>query len=89
MYENIRKQIDEVIKEKPPEAVLFSGGVDSSAILYNAHKYNSDVMGITVGIKGNNSSDIQYSKLVAEELGIKNHRIFYVEPEKVKDMIET
>ena len=32
MYENIREQIDRVIKNNTPEAVLFSGGVDSSAI---------------------------------------------------------
>ena len=89
MYDNIRNKIDEVIKENTPESVLFSGGVDSSAILYNAHKYNTDVMGITVGVKGKESSDIQYSKMVADEMGMINHHIFYVEPEKVKSMVET
>lgn len=89
MYENIREQIDRVIKNNTPEAVLFSGGVDSSAILYNAHKYNRNVMGITVGVEGKESSDIEYSKIVARELGVENHKIFYVEPEKVKNMVET
>ena len=89
MYKDIEKQIETVIKEDVPEAVLFSGGVDSSAILYHAHKYNKNVMGITVGIKGKETSDIQYSKSVAEQLGIENHQIFYVEPEKVKNMVET
>lgn len=89
MYENIRNQIDNVIKENTPESVLFSGGVDSSAILYTAHKYNPDVMGITVGVEGKESSDIEYSKMVAKELGINNHHIFYVKPQQVKDMVET
>ena len=89
MYENIRNQIDNVIKENTPESVLFSGGVDSSAILYTAHKYNPDVMGITVGVEGKESSDIEYSKKVAKELGISNHHIFYVKPQQVRDMIET
>ena len=89
MYENIKNQIDNVIKENTPESVLFSGGVDSSAILYTAHKYNPDVMGITVGVEGKESSDIEYSKMVAKELGINNHHIFYVKPQQVKDMVET
>ena len=89
MYDNLRKTIDDVIYKKTPEAVLFSGGIDSTAILYNAKKYNKNVMGITVGVKGKDTSDVEYSKLVAKELGIKNHQIFYVEPEKVKGMVET
>ena len=82
MYKNIVEKIDKVIKENVPDAVLFSGGVDSSAILYHAHKYNPDVMGITVGVKGKETSDIEYSIKVANELGIKNHRIYYVEENK-------
>ena len=89
MYDNITKKIDLVIKENTPESVLFSGGIDSSAILYNANQYNHDVLAVTVGVKGKESSDIQYSKMVAKELGIKNHQVFYVEPEKVKDIVET
>lgn len=89
MYKNIRQQIDNVIKENPPESVLFSGGVDSSAILYTAHKYNPNVMGITVGVEGQKSADVEYSKMVANELEISNHHIFYVKPQQVKNMVET
>lgn len=89
MYEFIKERIEEVIKDTPPEAVLFSGGVDSSAILYHAAKENPNVMGITVGVKGKETSDITYSKSVAKQLGIKNHHIYYVEPKDVKSMIET
>ena len=89
MYENIKEKIEEVIKENPPESVLFSGGVDSSAILYHVAKERPDVMAITVGVKGKESSDIIYSKSVAKQLKIKNHHIYYVEPEQVKMMVET
>ncbi len=89
MYESIIEKIDDVIKKNPPEAVLFSGGIDSSAILYHSAKNNPDVMGITVGVKGKETSDIIYSKLVAEQLGIKNHHIYYAEPQEVKKLIET
>ena len=88
MYENIVNKINQVIKKDTPESVLFSGGVDSSAILYNAHKYNNDVMGITVGVKGKETVDVKYSKFVAKELGIENHKVFYVEPEYVKSTVE-
>ncbi len=89
MYENIKQKIGEVIKKDPPESVLFSGGVDSSAILYHAAKEYQDVMAITVGVKGKETSDIIYSKSVAKQLGIKNHHIYYAEPEQVRNMIET
>ena len=89
MYKNIRDQISKVIKKNTPESVLFSGGIDSSSILYEAHKYNPDVMGITVGVEGKESSDIEYSKMVAKELGISNHQVVYVKPHQVKEMIET
>lgn len=89
MYKEIKEKIESVIAKDTPESVLFSGGVDSSAILYHSNKYNPDVMGITVGVKGKETSDIEYSKLVANQLGIKNHHIYYVEPELVKSMVET
>ena len=76
MYNQIVKTIDNCIKKETPQSVLFSGGIDSSAILYHCSKYNKDVMGITVGVKGKETSDIKYSKLVAKEMGIKNHQIF-------------
>lgn len=88
MYEFIKEKIEEAIKVNPPEAVLFSGGVDSSAILYHTANENTNVMGITVGVKGEETSDIIYSKSVAKQLGIKNHHIYYAKPEDVKNMVE-
>ena len=89
MYSNLVDLIDKTIQNETPEAVLFSGGVDSSAVLFHAHKYNPNVMGITVGVKGEESSDVIYSRNVAKELGINNHHVFYVDPERVEDFVET
>ena len=69
MY-NIRENISEAIKKNPPEIILFSGGIDSSAVLYESMKYNKDVKAITVGIKENNNEDILYSKYVASKLNV-------------------
>ena len=89
MYEIIKNKIEDVIKENPPDAVLFSGGIDSSAVLYHSVKENPNVMGITVGIKGKETSDITYSQLVAKHLGIENHHIYYADPQEVKKLVET
>lgn len=69
MY-NIRESINESIKKNTPEIILFSGGIDSSAVLYESMKYNKNVKALTVGIKENNNEDILYSKLVASKLNI-------------------
>ncbi len=69
MY-NIREELQKSIKKNTPESVLFSGGIDSSAILYESKQYNKDVTAITVGIKENNSDDVMYSKYVASKLNI-------------------
>lgn len=88
MYDALVKLIDNAIKEETPEAVLFSGGVDSTAVLYHAKKYNPNVMGITVGVEGKETSDIIYSRQVANDLGIKNHQIVYIKPEQVIDIVK-
>ncbi len=66
----IENTLENIIKNETPECVLFSGGIDSSAILYESKKYNDNVKGITVGIKENNSEDIRYSSLVSSKLDI-------------------
>lgn len=89
MYDYIRNALDSVIKKNTPEAVLFSGGIDSASILYHAHQYKQDVMAITVGVQGKQTLDIEYSKAVAKQLAIKNHHVVLVTPEQVKNMVET
>ncbi len=88
MYDRLREKIDASIKKNTPKSVLFSGGIDSSAILYHANEYNKDVMAITVGVEGKENPDVEYSKKVANELGIKNHQIYYVPEDQVKSMVE-
>ena len=71
MYKKMRKIIKKVIKQNVPDCVLFSGGIDSSVVLYESKLINENVVGITVGVKENNCDDIKYSKFIAEKLGIK------------------
>ncbi len=63
----LHKRLREVIKkENEPVAVLFSGGVDSTAIAMILKELNKKFTCYTVGING--SKDIDYAKNVAEEL---------------------
>ena len=71
MYSEIIESLNRVIQSNVPDAVLFSGGIDSSCILYESKKYNKNVKAIVVGVKENNNSDIMYSKLIADKLNVQ------------------
>lgn len=88
MYDEIIGVLRESIRQNPPDAVLFSGGPDSSLILALAREVNPDVVPITVGIKGEQSSDVEYSKEVAKKMGVTNHEIYYVTKEQVHSVVE-
>ena len=66
---NIRKLLQQAITTHVPDCVLFSGGIDSSAILYESRIINTHVKAITVGVKENYSEDIKYSKYISQKIG--------------------
>lgn len=78
MYEHLRQEISVVIAQKRPDCVLFSGGIDSSVIAYEASLVNSDFRAITIGVEGFQNSDVEYSLATARELKLKNHAIMNV-----------
>ncbi len=59
---------EEIRKENEPAAVLFSGGVDSTAIALIFKELNKEFHCYTVGLE--NSKDVKYAKKVAEELNL-------------------
>ena len=60
-------------------AILLSGGIDSAIL---ASYLSKDSACITWGGWGENTSDVKYSKITREKLGIKNHFFVYADYEK-------
>lgn len=56
--------------------MIFSGGLDSAAILSIAQKYHSDITAFTIGFKG--APDIEIAKRYCTEKGIK-HKIEFLD----------
>ena len=82
----LKEKLTEVIKkENEPAAILFSGGIDSTAIALIFKELNKRFHCYTVGIK--NSKDIEYAKKVAEALGFPlTTRVF--SKKEIMDAIE-
>jgi len=70
--EKIYLLLDEAVKKNPPNAILLSGWIDSSAIAYLWKKYNPDMVWITVISDNSISPDQNYANLVAKRLWIKS-----------------
>jgi asparagine synthase (glutamine-hydrolysing) len=51
-----------------PIGVIFSGGLDSAAVLSIAKRYQPDIIAFTAGLKG--SSDIEISRRYCQEHNI-------------------
>ena len=88
MYEGLRSEISKAINKNDCDAVLFSGGIDSSVVLYENYLKNSSIAAITISVKGKENSDEKYSKIVSKKIGIKNHLICYVTEAEILKHIE-
>ncbi|MCX8198268.1 MAG: asparagine synthase C-terminal domain-containing protein [Candidatus Micrarchaeota archaeon] len=62
-------------------AILFSGGIDSAAIATVAKRFTTPLL-VTAGIAG--SSDLEYAKRIASELGLPHKEVVLSEEEIVK-----
>ncbi len=76
---------EEIKKESEPAAILFSGGVDSTAIALIFKELNKEFNCYTVGLE--NSKDVDYAKKVANELNLPL-KVKVFSREEVKEAIE-
>ena len=63
---------DEVIQDYSANALLLSGGLDTSVIAYLISRYFKPQT-VSVGFSGSNAPDIYYAKLVAERFAFQNY----------------
>ncbi|HAP31667.1 MAG TPA: hypothetical protein DCQ14_01235 [Firmicutes bacterium] len=68
------------------EGVALSGGLDSSIILAIAHQYNKKLKAFTATLAGHPGEDLQYAKMLAEELGVEHH-IYEITLDDIKAII--
>ena len=64
----VRNAVKKRVNTDLPVAVFFSGGIDSSAILYEAYQLHPDVTAFSVG--DSNSSDVLHAKRLCQHLSI-------------------
>lgn len=64
--------LDEVIRDHRADALLLSGGLDTSIIACLASQYFKPQT-LTVGFADGNAPDIHYAKVVAERFNLQNH----------------
>ncbi|RLE54851.1 MAG: hypothetical protein DRJ40_09730 [Thermoprotei archaeon] len=72
--EELRKLLAEAVRRNLGEAVLLSGGLDSSVVAYLASKLTK-VEAITVLVKSNCAKDREYASLMAKFLNMEHHII--------------
>lgn len=84
----IYKYLEDAIKKNVPDAILLSGGIDSTAIAYLAKKYNSNLECITVANKNVPSPDVKFAKMAAKNIGIKKHSIYFMEEKEIERLIK-
>jgi asparagine synthase (glutamine-hydrolysing) len=65
LAEAVRKRVDSDL----PIAVMFSGGIDSAAVLHLARQYHPDVTAFTLGFAG--AADLKVAKRYCDEFGVR------------------
>ncbi len=68
----ILKVLDEVVRSCPAEALLLSGGLDTSIIACLASRHFKPKT-LTVCFSGAEAPDLKYAKLIAERFNLENH----------------
>ncbi len=83
----IRDMLDEVVGANTGDALLLSGGLDTSILATIAARH-AELQAFTIALKGANAPDIQYAELVAERLGLK-HTIYRFNDSELYEAIDT
>ncbi|GHO95051.1 asparagine synthetase B [Reticulibacter mediterranei] len=65
------RAVKKMVQTDLPIGVIFSGGLDSAAVLSIAARYHSDVTAFTVGFAG--APDIEVARRYCQENGIRQH----------------
>ena len=73
--EDLYQRIRDSVHQNPSDAVLFSGGIDSSIVLNHNFEVNPDILPVTVAPKEGQADDERFSKIVSEKIGAQPPKI--------------
>ena len=82
----IRKLTDKVVKKNLTDGILFSGGLDTSIVAFEASKYTK-LEAFTVAFENSPALDLKYAKLMANLLNM-NHTIQFFGQEEMHSAIQ-
>ena len=78
--------LEEAVKRNLSEAILLSGGLDTSVLAVIASKFVS-LRAFTVGFQGAPTPDVEYATFVADKLRLKHH-VYYFSENELYDAIQ-
>ncbi|MBS9433147.1 asparagine synthase (glutamine-hydrolyzing) [Photorhabdus hainanensis] len=86
--EKVYSLLDNAVKKRVdtdlPISIMFSGGIDSTIVLYLAHKYHHDVTAISFGLPG--SKDIEIAQRYCSENKIKHIIYTFTQEELINNI---
>lgn len=80
------KAIKHALSSGNIEGVALSGGLDSSILLAVAHQYDKNIKAFTSTLAVNHGEDLQYAKMLADELGVEHH-VYEITMDDIKAII--
>ncbi len=86
LFSETRRVVDVVVKRNLTEGILFSGGLDTSVVAFEASKLTR-LKGFTVAFENSPALDLKYSKLMAKLLKM-NHKIHFFGEEEMQSAIQ-
>ncbi len=86
--QKISKYLTEAVKSDIPDAILLSGGIDSSAIACIAKEVNPNLCCITVISENRQNDDLSYAKMVSDKLCLKRHETAILSAEEIPELIK-
>jgi asparagine synthase (glutamine-hydrolysing) len=82
----IRKLTEKVVQKNLTKGILFSGGLDTSIVAFEASKYTK-LEAFTVAFENSPALDLEYSKLMADLLKM-NHTIHFFGEDEMDSIIQ-
>lgn len=81
-----REIIGKVVEKNLAEGLLFSGGIDTSVIAFEASKHKR-ITAITVGFEHGPAKDLEFAKIMAGFLGIP-HRVYIFNADEMVEAVK-